>query len=129
MNLADNEVEDLLGEGDNDTTRKSQEAVGSLRGIVGLERKTDLHNTEAEQDKTDGSDQPEDKAGQIVDDRNGVAGSERRNGSAEDECRTHNDGAVDAEAFSDLAGHRQLSGMLLGVLLKDVHMCYLHKFS
>lgn len=41
---------------------------------------------------------------------------------------THNGGAVNAEALLDLAGHRQLFGMLLGVLLKNVHIIYLRNF-
>ena len=82
---------------------------------MGLQGQTDLHNAEAKEDKTNGTDQPEDKGGQVVDNGNGVAGSKSRDRSTEDECRTHNGGAVNAEALLDLAGHRQLFGMLLSV--------------
>lgn len=96
---------------------------------MGLEGQADLHHAEAQQDKTDGSDQPEDKTGQVVDNGNGVAGSECRDRGAENERSAHNGGAVDAEALSDLAGHRQLSGMLFGVFLKDVHIRFLRYFE
>ena len=116
MNLADDQVEDLLGKGDDDTARKGQETVRSLRRIVGLQGQTDLHDAEAQQDKPDGTDQTEDKGGQVIDNGNGVAGSKSRDRSTEDECRTHNSGAVNAEALLDLAGHRQLGGVLVGFL-------------
>ena len=96
---------------------------------MGLQGQTDLHNAEAQQDKTNGTDQPEDKGRQVVDNGNGVVGGKRRNRSAEDECRTHNSGAVNAEALLDLAGHRQLGGVLLGFLLKNVHSSYLRNFE
>ena len=96
---------------------------------MGLEGQADLHHAEAQQDKTDGSNQPEDEAGQVVDDGDGVAGSECRDRGAENERSAHNGGAVDAEALSDLAGHRELVGMLFGVFLKDVHIRFLRYFE
>lgn len=60
----------------------------------------------------------------------GVAGSECRDRGAENERSAHNGGAVDAEALSDLAGHRELVGMLFGVFLKeDVHIRFLRYFE
>ena len=76
---------------------------------MGLQGQADLHNAEAQQDKTNGTDQPEDKGRQVVDNGNGVVGGKRRNRSAEDECCTHNGGAVNAEALLNLAGHREVS--------------------
>lgn len=60
-------VEYLFCECDNNASREGQKTVSSLRGVVGFERKTNLYNTEAEQDKTDSSDKSEDKGGQVVD--------------------------------------------------------------
>ena len=56
-----------------------------------------------------------------------VMGSPAAN--AENERSAHNGGAVDAEALSDLAGHRELVGMLFGVFLKDVHIRFLRYFE
>ena len=53
---------------------------------MGLQGQTDLHNAKAQQDKTNGTDQSEDKGRQVVDNGNGVVGGKRRNRSAEDEC-------------------------------------------
>ena len=116
MNLADDQVENLLGKGDDDTACESQETVRSLRGVVGLQGQTNLHDTEAQQDKSDGTDQTENKGGQVVDNGNGVAGSKSCDRSTEDERRPNNGGAVNAEALLDLAGHRQLGGVLVGFL-------------
>ena len=38
-------------------------------------------------------------------------------------------GAVQAIGLSDLAGHRELVGMLFGVFLKDVHIRFLRYFE
>ena len=48
---ANNEVEDFLGKGDDDAAGQSQETVGTLAGIVGLEAETDLHNAPAKQNQ------------------------------------------------------------------------------
>lgn len=87
MNLADNQVENLLGKGDDDTACESEKAVRSLRGIVGLQGQTDLHNAKAQQDKSDGTDQTEDKGGQVVDNGNGIASSKSRDRSTENESK------------------------------------------
>lgn len=49
-------VQNLLGEGDDDTTGQSQEAVAPLGGVMGLEGKTDLHDTPAQQNEAHGPD-------------------------------------------------------------------------
>ena len=85
-----------------DAARKGQETVRSLRRIVGLQGQTDLHNAKAQQDKSNRTDQTENKGGQVIDNGNRVAGSKSRDRSTEDECRTHNGGAVNAEAFLTL---------------------------
>ena len=46
--LTGNEGQNLLGEGDDDAAGQSQEAVGTLAGIVGLEGKTHLNNAPAQ---------------------------------------------------------------------------------
>ena len=63
---------DFLRKGDNDTTSEGQKAVGSLRRIVALERKTDLYDTEAKQDQTDGTDESENEIAQVVHNRESV---------------------------------------------------------
>ena len=40
-----------MAKGDDDAACKGQETVRSLRGVVGLQGQTDLHNAEAQQDK------------------------------------------------------------------------------
>lgn len=65
---ARDERQDLLGEGDDDTAGDGQHTVGTGRGIVGLERDTELQYAEAEKYDTYGSDEPEDKIGEVVDD-------------------------------------------------------------
>ena len=60
-------VQNLLGEGDDDTAGEGQKAVCPLRRVVRFKRKTDLHDTKGEQDKTDCSNQAENKIGQITD--------------------------------------------------------------
>lgn len=65
--LARNEIKDFLCKRYNYTTRKCEKTVCSLRRIVGLQRKTDLNDTKAEQNKTDSTDKSENKVRQIVD--------------------------------------------------------------
>ena len=70
---ADDEVEDFLCKGNNDTAGKRQESIGTLAGIVGLEAEADLHNAPAKQNQADRTDEAEDKVAEVVDDGNGVA--------------------------------------------------------
>ena len=92
-------VEDLFRKGDDNTSRDSQKAVSSLRGIMAFERKTDLNDAEAEQDKTDRPDKSEDEVGQVVDHSQRIACGEYRDGREQDKRRHHNDGAVCNKPF------------------------------
>jgi hypothetical protein len=69
-----NEIQNFFGKGDNHAAGKGQKAIGPLGRVVGFERKADLHNAEAQQDQTDGPDQPEYEVGQVVDDGQRVVG-------------------------------------------------------
>ena len=62
-NLPHNQIKYFLCKCDHNPAGKGKEAVGSLRGIVGLKRKSDLHNTPAEDNNTDRTDNTEDKSG------------------------------------------------------------------
>lgn len=73
--LTHNEVQDFLRKGDDDAACQSQETVGALRRVVGLEAETDLNDTPAEQDKTDRTNESENKVGQVVYDGNGITRS------------------------------------------------------
>lgn len=64
--LLNYQVQNLLGEGDDDTTCKGQEPVGSLGRVVRLEGHTHLHDTEAQKDKADCSNEAEDYGGKVV---------------------------------------------------------------
>jgi len=119
--------QDFLCEGDDDTTGESQKAVGSLRRIVALERKTDLNDTEAKQNQTDGSDESENEIAQVVHNRNRItAGSKSGHGHTHYERESGDDGAVETEALFHLAGHFQLLSILL--LSKKFHGDYLHNY-
>lgn len=61
--LSYNQIQNFLCKGDHNPTGKGKKAIGSLRGIVGLKRKPDLHNTPAEDDNTDRTDNTKDKSG------------------------------------------------------------------
>ena len=111
-----NQVQDFLGEGDDDATGKSQEAVAALGGVVALERQANLNDTPAKQDQTNGADESENKIGQVVDNRDRVAASSKSvDTHAHNERDRENGGCVDAEALFDLAGGLQL---LIVVLVK-----------
>ena len=45
---AGNHGQDLLGKGDDDTARQSEETIGTLGRIVGLQGQTHLHDTPAQ---------------------------------------------------------------------------------
>jgi len=77
------QIKNLLSKGDNNTACEGQEAVCSLAGIVALERKTDLHNAEAEHDQTDCTDKTENESGQVVDHLQRVGGCGINRGHAE----------------------------------------------
>jgi len=66
VSSAGNQIKNLLGKSNHNTSREGQEAVGSLAGIVALEGQTDLHDAEAKHDDANGSDKTENEVGQIV---------------------------------------------------------------
>lgn len=70
--LACDKSKDFFCESNDDTSGKSKKTVCSLRRVVGLQRKSDLHDTEAEQDKSDCTDKSENEIGQIVYNRDRV---------------------------------------------------------
>ena len=71
--LAGDQGQDFLGEGDDNAAGQGQEAVGTLRGIVGLQGQANLDNTPAQQDQADGADQAEDELRQVVHNGQGIA--------------------------------------------------------
>ena len=73
--LTHDEVKDFLRKGDDDAACQSQETVGTLRRIVGLERQADLNNAPTEQDETNRTNESENKVGQVVYDGNGITRS------------------------------------------------------
>lgn len=58
-------------------------AVAALAGVVGLERKSHLHDAPAEQDQPDRTDQTENEIAQVVHDGDWVIGGKGRDGAAE----------------------------------------------
>lgn len=112
---ARDQVQNLFGKGDDDAARKGEKAVAALAGIVGLERKSHLHDAPAEQDQADRTDQTENEIAQVVHDGDRVIGGKGRYGAAEHKGNRQHGGAVETKAFSDLAGHRQLVCGLFGV--------------
>ena len=124
--LAGDQGQNFLGEGDDDAACQSEEAVGTLRGIVGLQGQTNLDNAPAQQDQTDGADEAEDEGGQVVDYLQGVSGcGEGRHGHAHDYRHSQDAGGVHAEAALYLVGGLQLIGGLVLVLLEDLHGLFL----
>ena len=120
----------ILCKGDDDTACKGKEAVGSLRRIVGFQGKTDLNNTEAEQDKSDCTDESENEIGQIVDNGQRISACRKcGHRHTADKCHTKHNGAVGTKALFNLSGHRQLLGFLVVGFLKNIHCVYLHKFN
>jgi hypothetical protein len=76
---------------------------------VALEAETDLHDTPAEKDEADRTDQAEDKIGQVVDDRDRVTGCESGNAHAHNQGKGQDRCSIEAEALLDLAGNLRLS--------------------
>ena len=117
INLAGNQSQDFLCKGDDDATCQSQEAVGTLRGIMG---QTHLDDTPAEQDQTDSADEAENEIGQVIDDGQGVIGCrECGHGHAHNQSQCQDGGRVQTEATLHLGRSLQLVGVL--VLLEDFH--------
>ena len=61
-----NKVKDFLGEGDYQPTGQGEETLRTLGGIMALEGQTDLYDTPAQQDHTNGTDQGENECGKVV---------------------------------------------------------------
>ena len=74
------------------------------------ERKTNLNNAEACQNKTDRTDKTEDEGGKVIDCGQcavAIRRKRRYGKAAHNEHNRNHDGAVGAETFLDLALHRQ----------------------
>ena len=121
-NLAGDQGQDLLGEGNDDAASQGQEAVGTLGGIVGLEGQTNLDNAPAQQDQTDGTDQAEDEVTQVIHHLQGITAGGCSGHSQGDDARhgQHGHGIV-AEATLNLAGDGELFGGGLFVFLEQIH--------
>lgn len=116
VGLANDEVKNLLCKGNNDTTGKSEKALTALRGIVGLETETNLHNTPTEQNEADSTDQTKNKGGQIIyDGQRIVTGSECGEGKAAQQRNRQNCGRITAKALFGL--RLKGEGRMIGVLL------------
>ena len=100
-------VQNLLGEGDDDTTGQSQEAIASLGRVMGLQGKAHLDNAPAQQNEAHGPNQAEDKGTQIVDHGQGIVGGVGGHGQTQDHGTGEYGAAVAAETFADGFGHGQ----------------------
>lgn len=68
--------QDLLGKGDHQAAEQAQEALGSLAGVMALDRHTDLDDAPAKDNNADGLDSGKDEVRQVVDHRDRIgAGS------------------------------------------------------
>ena len=87
--------EDFLCEGDYQAAEQAQEALGSLAGVMALDRHADLDDAPAEDNNADGLDRGKDKVRQVVDHRDRVAaggkggGAEADNAEREDAPHRH----------------------------------------
>lgn len=87
--------EDLLCKGNHKPAEQAQEALGSLAGVMALDRHTDLDDAPAEDNNADGLDRGKDKVRQIVDHRDRIAaggkggGAEADNAEREDAPHRH----------------------------------------
>ena len=103
--------QNLLGKGDDDTTRQGQKAVGTLGGVVALEGEAHLDDAPAQQDQAHSADQAENELGQVVDDGERVAArsgrGKGRHGEAAHQGHRSHPGAVVAVAALHLVGHGQ----------------------
>ena len=59
--------EDLLCKGKHKPAEQAQEALGSLAGVMALDRHTNLDDAPAEDNNADGLDRGEDEVGKVVD--------------------------------------------------------------
>ena len=87
--------EDFLCESNHKPAEQAQEALGSLAGVMALDRHTDLDDAPAEDNNADGLDRGKDKVRQVVDHRDRVAaggkggGAEADNAEREDAPHRH----------------------------------------
>ena len=125
--LRNDQVQNLLGEGDDDTTGQSQEAVAPLGGVMGLQGKAHLDNAPAQQNEAHGPDQAEDKGTQIVDHGQGIAGGVSGHGQTQDHGTGEYGAAVAAETFADGFGHGQAVRSPTGGGMNDVVDDVFHK--
>ena len=120
--LTGDQGQDFLGEGDDDATGQGQEAVGALRGIVGLQGQANLDDAPAQQDQADGTDQAEDEVAQVVHNGQGIAaGGGSRQGQGDDAGHGQHGHGVAAEATLNLGGDGELFGGCLFVFLEKFH--------
>jgi len=109
--LTGDQGQDLLGEGDDDAACQGQEAVGTLRGIVGLQGQAHLNNAPAQQDQADGTDQAEDELTQVIHHSQRIAGSgSGGHGQSNDTGHSQHGHGVIAKAPLDLIGDGELFG-------------------
>lgn len=86
---------DFLCKGNHKPAEQAQEALGSLAGVMALDRHADLDNTPAEDNNADSLDRGKDKVRQVVDHRDRVAaggkggGAEADNAEREDAPHGH----------------------------------------
>ena len=67
-------IQDLLRKRDHHAAGDSKKTVRPLAGIMTLQRQTNLHDAESQQDQTDRADQAENECAEVIDDRDRVAG-------------------------------------------------------
>ena len=86
---------DLLCKCNHNPAEQAQEALGSLAGVMALDRHTDLDDAPAEDNNADSLDRGKDKVRQVVDHRDRVAaggkggGAEADNAEREDAPHRH----------------------------------------
>ena len=66
VSLSHNHIQDLFGKSDDDPASQGQKPIGPLAWVMRFQRQSDLHNTKAQQNQTNGSDQAENEIGQVV---------------------------------------------------------------
>lgn len=67
--------QDLLGEGNKQATKQTQQPLRPLTGVVALDAHAHLHNAPAENNDADGLDDRKDEVGQVIDDGQRITAS------------------------------------------------------
>ena len=103
---ADDQVQDLLGEGDDDAASQRQKTLRALAGVMALEGEAHLHDAPAQQDEAHSADDGEDKGVQIVHHLQRVAGlgKGRHGKTAHPQHQRHENGKRSATLPSQLCG-------------------------